>query len=161
MKHYSPKQKANIALAALKGEKISSLASQYEIHPHQITRWKNLVEAEVESLFTDKRKKDNYSKDRIIDELYKTIGQREVEISWLKKNSTLSCREKSALADRNSGITIIRQAELLGISRSSLYYEPRINEEDILIMNAIDEIYTNCPFYGHRRVIPELREDYH
>lgn len=72
----------------------------------------------------------------------------------------MSCREKSALADRQSGITIIRQAELLDISRSSIYYEPRVNREDILIMNAIDEIYTECPFYGHRRIIPELREEY-
>lgn len=43
------------------------------------------MEEEAEKLFSDKRKKDNYSKDRVIDELYKTIGQREVEISWLKK----------------------------------------------------------------------------
>jgi len=40
-------------------------------------------------LFADKRKKENYSKDRIIDELYKTIGQREVEIAWLKKKFNL------------------------------------------------------------------------
>lgn len=89
MKHYSPKQKANIALAALRGEKISSLSSKYEMHPNQITRWKNFAEAELESLFADKRKKENYSRDRIIDELYKTIGQREVEISWLKKKFNL------------------------------------------------------------------------
>lgn len=72
----------------------------------------------------------------------------------------MSCREKSALADRNSGLTVVRQAELLDISRSSIYYEPKVNEEDVLIMNAIDEIYTECPFYGHRRLIPELREEY-
>jgi len=89
MKKYSTKQKASIALAAIKGEKISVLASQYQIHPNQITRWKNLVENEIENLFTDKRKKENYTKDRTIDELYKTIGQREVEISWLKKKFNL------------------------------------------------------------------------
>lgn len=27
-------------------------------------------------------------------------------------------------------------------------------------MNAIDQIYTDCPFYGHRRVLPELKEEY-
>lgn len=72
----------------------------------------------------------------------------------------MNCRQKSALADRRSGITIVRQAELLDISRSSIYYEPKINEEDILIMNAIDEIYTESPFYGHRRILPELRDVY-
>lgn len=88
-KKYSTKQKASIALAAIKGEKISVLSSRYQIHPNQITRWKNLVENEIENLFTDKRKKENFTKDRIIDELYKTIGQREVEISWLKKKFNL------------------------------------------------------------------------
>jgi len=44
-----------------------------------------MVEDEIEELFIDRRKKENKSKDRMIDELYKTIGQREVEISWLKK----------------------------------------------------------------------------
>ncbi len=89
MKKYSSKQKASIALSALRGEKTSSLASKYEIHPNQIARWKGTIESESENLFSDKRKKDNYSKDRIIDELYKVIGQREVEISWLKKKFKL------------------------------------------------------------------------
>jgi transposase-like protein len=88
-KHYSPKQKASIALSALRGEKISSLSSQYQIHPNLIAKWKSLAEAELESLFADRRKKENYSKDRIIDELYRTIGEREVEISWLKKKCKL------------------------------------------------------------------------
>jgi transposase-like protein len=85
MKKLSPKQKAFIALAALKGEKISKLASDYQIHPNQIGKWKKQAEEELSSLFADKRKKENYSKERIIDELYKTIGQRDIEISWLKK----------------------------------------------------------------------------
>lgn len=89
MKHYSQKQKANIALAALKGEKISTLSSRYQIHPNLISKWKEILENEAESLFTDKRKKENYPKDRLIDELYQTIGQREVEISWLKKKFKL------------------------------------------------------------------------
>lgn len=48
-----------------------------------------MAEAELESLFADRRKKENFTKDRIIDELYKTIGQREMEISWLKKKFNL------------------------------------------------------------------------
>ncbi len=88
-KHYTPKQKASIALAALRGEKVSALAGQHQIHPNQIMRWKDALESEAENIFADKRKKENYSKDRVIDELYKTIGQREVEISWLKKKFSI------------------------------------------------------------------------
>jgi putative transposase len=53
-------------------------------------------------------------------------------------------------------LSIGRQAELVGVSRSGLYYEPLVNDEDIRIMNALDEIYTACPFYGSRRMVVEL-----
>ncbi|MCG2700579.1 hypothetical protein L6267_00235 [Candidatus Parcubacteria bacterium] len=86
---YTSKKKASIALAAVSGEKISKLSGDYQIHPNVITKWKKIVEDGIESLFTDKRKKENKDKDLIIDELYKIIGQREVEISWLKKKYKL------------------------------------------------------------------------
>lgn len=89
MNKLSPKQKASIALAALRGEKISKLSSDYQIHPNQIGKWKKLAENELAILFADKRKKENHLQERIIDELYKTIGQRDVEISWLKKKFKL------------------------------------------------------------------------
>src|SRR3990167_4280077 len=85
MKKLSPKHKASIVLAALRGEKISQLSGDYQVHPNQIGKWKKLAENELDILFADKRKKENHSQERIIDELYKTIGRREVEISWLKK----------------------------------------------------------------------------
>lgn len=57
-------------------------------------------------------------------------------------------------------ISILRQTALLGISRSSVYYQPIVDPEDILIMNAIDEIFTKYPFYGHRRIRQDLIADY-
>ena len=60
----------------------------------------------------------------------------------------------------NANISILRQTGLLDVSRSSVYYEPSVSEENIEIMNAIDKIYTQYPFYGHRRIKPELREEY-
>jgi putative transposase len=46
-----------------------------------------------------------------------------------------------------------RQCELIGLNRSSLYYEP-VGEaaEDLRLMRLIDEQYTACPFYGSRRM---------
>ncbi len=88
-KSYTPKQKASIALQAIKGESVSKLASQYQVHPTQIGQWKKQMESEAEKIFSDKRKKENFSKDRMIDELYKTVGQREIEIAWLKKKFNL------------------------------------------------------------------------
>lgn len=73
----------------------------------------------------------------------------------------MSYREKLALADKtHPDISILRQAELLDISRSSVYYQPAVNPEDKAIMNAIDEIFTKYPFYGHRKIRKDLRSDY-
>jgi transposase-like protein len=88
-KTYTPKQKASIALSAIRGEKISKLASANEAHPNIIGKWKKLLEEEAPSIFSDKRKKENYSQERIISELKKIIGQRDIEIEWLKKKSNL------------------------------------------------------------------------
>lgn len=59
-------------------------------------------------------------------------------------------------------ISLKRQAELLGISRSSMYYTPlpEASEEEKRIMDVIDAIYTECPFYGARRIKHELRRDH-
>jgi transposase-like protein len=89
MKKLSPQQKASIALAALRGEKLSQLSGDYQVHANQIGKWKKLAEDELKILFADKRKKENHTKERMIDELYKTIGRRDVEISWLKKKFKL------------------------------------------------------------------------
>ncbi len=52
-----------------------------------------------------------------------------------------------------------RQCELLGLSRSTLYYEPAgETSEDLRLMRLIDERYTACPFYGSRRMTVWLTE---
>jgi putative transposase len=56
-------------------------------------------------------------------------------------------------------LSISRQCELLGLSRSGYYYSPRgINERDLAIMRLIDEEYTRHPFYGSRRMRDWLRD---
>ena len=57
-------------------------------------------------------------------------------------------------------ISIARQTELLDISRASIYYQPVIDEEDIRAMHAIDEIYTDRPFYGSRRMRYDLKDEH-
>lgn len=54
-------------------------------------------------------------------------------------------------------ISIRRQAELLGVTRSRVYYEPRIDPFNLEIMHLIDEQYTKTPFYGSRRMRETLR----
>lgn len=47
-RHYSSQFRAKVALEALKGQHtLSELASRYGVHPSQITRWKQQLEAGV------------------------------------------------------------------------------------------------------------------
>lgn len=49
------------------------------------------------------------------------------------------------------------QADLLGISRYSMYYQPKpIDPGTLAIMHSIDELYTRRPFYGSRRIAKDL-----
>ena len=49
---------------------------------------------------------------------------------------------------------------MLGLSRSSLYYQPKpISAKEVALKHAIDEIYTQYPFYGSRRITAELRQN--
>lgn len=55
---------------------------------------------------------------------------------------------------------ISTQAELLGISRSSLYYRPKApTAKEITIKHRIDEIFTQVPFYGSRRITATLKQE--
>ena len=54
-------------------------------------------------------------------------------------------------------ISVRRQCELLGLSRSGLYYEPLgESEENLALMRLLDEQYTRVPFYGSRRMVAWL-----
>ncbi len=73
----------------------------------------------------------------------------------------MNYQERLALINKDHlNIPVSRQTELLNISRSSIYYDPIVSKADLQAMNAIDEIYTNYPFYGHRRIKPELKYEY-
>jgi putative transposase len=76
----------------------------------------------------------------------------------LKKNLDLSHKEKLLLIDNlNREISISHQAELIGISRSSVYYEPVVDEHDLLLKRLIDEQYTLTPI-NRKHVQRMMRE---
>jgi putative transposase len=55
-------------------------------------------------------------------------------------------------------ISVSRQCELLGLSRSSFYYRScGVDERDLWLMHLLDEQYTRTPFYGSRRMTAWLR----
>jgi putative transposase len=61
---------------------------------------------------------------------------------------------KRELIDEHSkNISVRRQCELIGLSRSSLYYSPAMeSDENLKLMKMIDKQYLKTPFYGSRRM---------
>jgi transposase-like protein len=85
---YSDKQKAQVALEAIKGQKtLGQISSQYQVHPTQIRRWQSTALEGLVSSFSKDNQKDKMlaEKDKQIEELYKVVGQRDIELEWLKK----------------------------------------------------------------------------
>jgi putative transposase len=59
-----------------------------------------------------------------------------------------------------SDLSVKEQADLLTLSRASLYYVPRPpSPEEVLVKHRIDAIYTQSPFYGSRRIAITLRDE--
>jgi putative transposase len=63
------------------------------------------------------------------------------------------------MIDKGHSLPVTGQARLLGLSRSSIYYEPAgTSNSDLALMAAIDVVHMELPFYGARRLRDELRE---
>jgi putative transposase len=57
-------------------------------------------------------------------------------------------------------LPIVRQAQILALSRSSVYYQPQPSPEtDLALMRRIDELHLELPFAGSRMLRDLLRQD--
>jgi putative transposase len=86
--------------------------------------------------------------------LTKIVGKMTVEKEWLeKKLKGLDLSDKKLLIESKlKAISLSRQCELLGINRSSLYYQNRVNVNKEIIKTKIIEIFEEIPIYGAKKV---------
>ncbi len=92
----NPHQKAQIALAVLKGNKtIAELSGEFQVHPAQLEEWKAIVLNGVPSLFAGSGKHAEQSR---IEKLQKIIGERQEEIDWLKKKLPVLHAQRESIA---------------------------------------------------------------
>ena len=79
--------KAKVAIEAIKGVKtINEIASIYEVHPNQVSKWKKLALERLPDAMADGRTKESCGSRPITeDKLHQKIGQQTVEIDFLKK----------------------------------------------------------------------------
>lgn len=95
----------------------------------------------------------------MIKQLYEQIGQLSVERDWLKKNlHCLDLEIRKNMVDKDcSSLNIARQCDLLLINKSTYYYKPKgLTQRDVEIMQVIDKIYKEHPYFGARRMSNHL-----
>ena len=87
-KQYNMQFKFKVALDAAKGVKtINQLASDYDLHPNQVSSWKKQLVEAGPTLFNrqlDRRQQQQVAQEA---ELYEQIGRLKMELEWLKKKA--------------------------------------------------------------------------
>ena len=163
-KHHSAQFKFKVALAAAKGTKtLSELASEYGLHPSQISEWKTQLLRDGVSVFSTTTARQQREQEALQAELYEQIGRLKMELEWLKKKLPNDIPAKCAMIEpEHPQISIRRQCELVGLNRSTLYYTPAGESElNLHLMRLIDEQYTKTPFYGSPKMTAYLRRPPH
>jgi transposase len=87
-KSHSAALKAQVALAAVKGDKtISELASLHGVHPTLIHAWKKQLLDNAEGLFQNGARTSSAEHEALQAQLYEQIGRLKIELDWLKKKA--------------------------------------------------------------------------
>ena len=155
-KKYPAEFKAKVALEAIKGdETVQQLANRFGVHPTMITRWKKELMENAPELFGKGAKRDK--------DIHPGPDRRALPPDWTAKGTAgffsqkgrlLGTKERKAMVEpAYKGLSVRRQCELLGLSRSAYYYRPRpVDKETLEIMRLIDQQFLETPVYGKRRM---------
>lgn len=86
---YTPGFKAQVALAALKGDRtLSEIAAHYQVHVKLVQAWKKQLLEQAASVFTGSVKPvSSKEADAQQAELFEQIGRLKMELEWVKKKS--------------------------------------------------------------------------
>lgn len=167
-RQFSAEFKTKIVLELLEGEQtLNQIASKYEVLPKSLQDWKRQFLENAALAFEPAKAVKEYkdeikAKEAEIEELQKALGKTTIERDWaVKKLKSLGSSNRQSLVEPKLGtLSLTRQCELIGLHRSSLYYKPKgFRGEEISIMHRIDEVYTEMPFYGHRRIHRQLIDE--
>ncbi|APO50732.1 IS3-like element ISRj2 family transposase [Bradyrhizobium diazoefficiens] len=156
---HSPAFKAKVALAAVKGDKtLAELAQLFDVHPNQITIWKNQLLEGAAGVFGH----DKTSAETPVDlkALHAKIGELALKRFFVRRAHQGGPAERKAMIDRGHDLSIVRQAKVLKLARSTVYYEPRpVSAEDLALMRRLDELHLDYPFAGARMLRSLLRRE--
>ena len=169
-KTYTAEFKAKLVLQVLEGEKtLNEIASQYEILPKNLQNWKkqfleNMSLAFDKSTVVKEYKEEIETLQKDKDNMAKKVGELTLERDFLegKLVSLVSSKSRKTFVDTEHELSLNKQCKALNISKSSLYYQPVqkfSNNEDIKLLNIVNDIYSEFPYYGTRRMLTALENE--
>ena len=167
-KTYNADFKSKLVLEVLEAKQtVNEIASRYEILPKNLQNWKkqfleNMSLAFDKSTVVKEYKSEIETLQKDKDELAKKVGNLTIEKEFLegKLESLVSSKGRKTFIDTEHKLSLNKQCQLLSISKSSLYYE-RVKKfssnREIEMLNAINDIYSEFPYYGTRRIVTALQ----
>ena len=169
-KIYSADFKAKVVLEVLEAEQtINEIASKYELLPANVKNWKKMFLENMSLAFDKstvvkeyKAELETVKKEK--DMIAKKLGETIVEKEFLegKLESLVSSKSRKTFVDSKHELSINKQCKLLHIAKSTLYYEPVkkfSSDADIKFLNLLNEIHSEFPYYGTRRLVTALENE--
>jgi len=164
---YSTEFKTKLVLEVLKEEKpLVEIAKANNITSVNLKNWKKLflenAELAMEPSKAVKEYKDEVAKLKIeVGEYAKKVGQLTLEKDWAvgKLQSSDLSDKKEMIDSELKTVSVVKQCEILGMSRSNVYYTPILNEKKLSIKEEIKAIYEEIPIYGAKKVHCQLLEN--
>ena len=169
-KTYSAEFKAKVVLEVLEAEQtLNQIASKYELLPANVKNWKKMFLENMSLAFDKstvvkeyKEQIETLKKDK--DSMAKKVGELTLEKDFLegKLVSLVSSKTRKNFTDTKHKLSLNKQCRLLHIAKSTLYYSPvkRFSSEwEIKLLNALNEIHSDFPYYGTRRLVTALENE--
>lgn len=83
---FTDRFKAEVAIEAIRGMKtLAELATEYQVHPNQISDWKKQLMVCAPELFSRGKKPHARTEEELTAPLYEEIGRLKMDIKWLEK----------------------------------------------------------------------------
>ena len=163
---YTSAFKTKIVLEALREEKsIAELSVKYNITPKNIHNWKATFLSNAEIAMEPSKCIAEYKQaakelNQQVAEYAKKVGELTMEKEFLEgKLKSLALSDRKLMIDAKHILPINKQAELLSIARSTIYYKPVENAYKKSVLEQLKKIHDEIPCYGYIKAHKQLLED--